>query len=86
MPKAKVYDKGLVRVKHSDVINYITDKSIIKDGMIVKIDGKYYVKIGYKLCRIDIENPLSFDSLKQEDIQMVFKSNGKTIVEVKDDK
>lgn len=81
----KTYDKDLVRVKFNDHINYITDKSIIKDGMLVKIDKTYYVKIGAKLCRVELERPLKFDDVKQEDIQTVFKCNGKTITEVVND-
>lgn len=82
MPKAKVYDKDLVRVKHSDVINYITDKSIIKDGMIVKLESGNYVKVGNRLVKINLEHHIKFDSLTQEEIKCVYKANGKAISEV----
>lgn len=82
----KIYDPNLVRVKTGNKhINHITDKSIIKDGMTVQIDKQYYVKIGRKLCRIDITNSLDFNNVKQDNIQAVFKPNGDTIFEVVND-
>lgn len=78
---AKVYDKSLARIKRNEFTNAIVDKSIIKNGMIVTINNNNYVKVGRRLVRITLDAPLEFETVLQEQIQMVYKPNGEAIIE-----
>lgn len=63
-------------------MKYITDKSKIKNGMFVSTqDGAIFVRIGKGLSKIDIKHTSSFADLKQEEINIIFKSNGKALLE-----
>lgn len=78
---SKTYDKNLARVKFNEYTNVIVDKSVIKNGYAIKFKDKYYVKIGKKLVQIDVENPIYFADVDQEEIQMIFDTKGNALIE-----
>lgn len=77
----KTYDKHLARVKYNEYLNAIVDKSVIKNGYVIKFKDKHYVKINQRLVRIDLENPIYFTDVDQEEIQMVYDTKGKALTE-----
>ena len=61
----------------------IKDKKAIKSGMTFRTkDGKSYLKVGDRVILIDIDhnNIKSFESIKEEDIIYIFKTNGKCLM------
>lgn len=57
----------------------IKDKKSIKSGMTFRTrDGNTYLKIGDRVILIDLDpnNIKSFESIKEEDIIFIFKTNG----------
>lgn len=63
-------------------VNYETDKNLIKNGMYFKCGEKYYIKVGKRCIEfsVDKEHIIDFEDIKQEDITMIFKSNGASLL------
>ena len=62
----------------------IKDKKAIKSGMTFRTkDGKTYLKIGDRVILIDLDpnNIKSFESINEEDIMHIFKTNGELYID-----
>lgn len=61
----------------------ITDKTKIKNGYSIKIkDGGFYVIIANHLVRIEkINTGLKLEDINQEDIECIFDTRGKALIE-----
>ena len=51
-------------------------KKVIKNGMYFKYRDKYYIKIGNRCAEMDVNSIIKFDEIKDEDIELIFNSNG----------
>ena len=68
------------------MFKYKTDKSLIKNGMYFQCNDKTYVKIGNCCLEIinDMNHIITFDTINQEDIKYIFKSNGQVLFDKQD--
>lgn len=59
-----------------------TSKKLIKNGMYFRYCEKFYFKVGKKCIEftIDKDHIIDFEDINQEDIIMIFKSNGVSLL------
>lgn len=69
------------------MIKYKTDKSLIKNGMCFLYGINYYLKVGEKCVKINLQNlnnNILFKDIDEDNIKCIFKPNGQILVEKED--